>query len=103
MRTTEEIYAELATCIGAMHYDADDAIFRVLAARVDELLRGAAGCWGCRKTGVSRRTTLMNSDGLSPMKSSGVNKCSVRFSPHPRQVGFAHAGDARPSHWRPLK
>jgi hypothetical protein len=31
-----------------------------------------------------------------------VNKCSVRFSPHPRQVGFAHAGDARPSHWKPL-
>jgi hypothetical protein len=23
-------------------------------------------------------------------------------SPHPRQVGFAHAGDARPSHGRPL-
>ena len=31
-----------------------------------------------------------------------VNKCSVRFSPHPRQVGFANAGDARPSHWKPL-
>ena len=31
-----------------------------------------------------------------------VNKCSVRFSPHPRQNGFANAGDARPSHWKPL-
>jgi hypothetical protein len=31
-----------------------------------------------------------------------VNQCQVRFSPHPRQVGFAHAGDARPSHWKPL-
>jgi hypothetical protein len=31
-----------------------------------------------------------------------TNGCTVRFSPHPRQVGFAHAGDARPSHWRPL-
>ena len=31
-----------------------------------------------------------------------VNKCSVRFSPHPRQTGFANAGDARPSHWKPL-
>ena len=31
-----------------------------------------------------------------------VNKCSVRFSPHPRQKGFANAGDARPSHWKPL-
>jgi hypothetical protein len=27
---------------------------------------------------------------------------SVRFSLHHRQVGFARAGDARPSHWRPL-
>jgi single-stranded DNA-binding protein len=24
--------------------------------------------------------------------------CTVRFSPHPRQTGFANAGDARPSH-----
>jgi hypothetical protein len=31
-----------------------------------------------------------------------VDKCSVRFSPHPRQTGFANAGDARPSHWKPL-
>ena len=31
-----------------------------------------------------------------------TNGCSVRFSPHPRQVGFANAGDARPSHWKPL-
>jgi hypothetical protein len=31
-----------------------------------------------------------------------TNGCSVRFSPHPRQTGFANAGDARPSHWRPL-
>jgi len=31
-----------------------------------------------------------------------ANKCSVRFSPHPRQTGFANAGDARPSHWKPL-
>ena len=31
-----------------------------------------------------------------------VDKCSVRFSPHPRQIGFANAGDARPSHWQPL-
>jgi hypothetical protein len=31
-----------------------------------------------------------------------VDKCSVRFSPHPRQVGFANTGDARPSHWKPL-
>jgi hypothetical protein len=31
-----------------------------------------------------------------------VNKCSVRFSPDPRQNGFANAGDARPSHWKPL-
>jgi hypothetical protein len=31
-----------------------------------------------------------------------TNGCSVRFAPYPRQVGFAHAGDARPSHWRPL-
>jgi hypothetical protein len=31
-----------------------------------------------------------------------TNGFSVRFSPHPRQVGFANAGDARPSHWRPL-
>jgi hypothetical protein len=28
--------------------------------------------------------------------------CTVRFSPHPRQVGFAKAGDARPSHRKPL-
>jgi hypothetical protein len=28
--------------------------------------------------------------------------CTVRFSPHPRQVGFANADDARPSHWKPL-
>jgi hypothetical protein len=27
-----------------------------------------------------------------------TNDCSVRFSPHPRQNGFANAGDARPSH-----
>jgi ribonucleoside-diphosphate reductase alpha chain len=31
-----------------------------------------------------------------------TNGCTVRFSPHPRQIGFANAGDARPSHWRPL-
>jgi hypothetical protein len=31
-----------------------------------------------------------------------TNNCGVRFSPHPRQNGFAHAGDARPSHWKPL-
>jgi hypothetical protein len=31
-----------------------------------------------------------------------TNGCSVRFSPHPRQLGFVKAGDARPSHWRPL-
>jgi hypothetical protein len=31
-----------------------------------------------------------------------VNQCSVRFSPHPRQIGFTNAGDARPSHWKPL-
>lgn len=31
-----------------------------------------------------------------------TNGCTVRFSPHPRQVGFANAGDARPSHWKPL-
>ena len=31
-----------------------------------------------------------------------TNDCGVRFSPYPRQVGFANAGDARPSHWRPL-
>jgi hypothetical protein len=31
-----------------------------------------------------------------------TNSCTVRFSPLPRQNGFAHAGDARPSHWRPL-
>jgi len=31
-----------------------------------------------------------------------TNGCEVRFSPHPRQLGFAKAGDARPSHWRPL-
>jgi hypothetical protein len=31
-----------------------------------------------------------------------VGQCRVRFSPHPRQVGFAHADDARPSHWKPL-
>jgi hypothetical protein len=31
-----------------------------------------------------------------------TNGCTVRFSPHPRQNGFANAGDARPSHWRPL-
>ena len=26
-----------------------------------------------------------------------TNKCSVRFSPHPRQVGFANAGRSNPS------
>jgi hypothetical protein len=26
----------------------------------------------------------------------------IRYYRHPRQVGFKHAGDARPSHWRPL-
>jgi hypothetical protein len=31
-----------------------------------------------------------------------TNGCTVRFSPHPQQVGFVNAGDARPSHWRPL-
>src|SRR5262245_63311711 len=31
-----------------------------------------------------------------------TNGCTVRFCPHPRQVGFANAGDARPSHWKPL-
>jgi hypothetical protein len=31
-----------------------------------------------------------------------TNGCTVRFSPHPRQTGFANAGDARPSHWKPL-
>jgi hypothetical protein len=31
-----------------------------------------------------------------------TNGCTIRFSPHPRQIGFANAGDARPSHWRPL-
>jgi len=31
-----------------------------------------------------------------------TNKCTVRFSPHPRQTGFKNAGDARPSHWKPL-
>jgi hypothetical protein len=31
-----------------------------------------------------------------------TNGCTVRFSPHPRQVGFVNAGDARPSHWKPL-
>ncbi len=31
-----------------------------------------------------------------------TNGCGVRFCPHPRQLGFANAGDARPSHWRPL-
>jgi hypothetical protein len=31
-----------------------------------------------------------------------TNGCEVRFSPHPRQNGFANAGDARPSHWKPL-
>jgi hypothetical protein len=31
-----------------------------------------------------------------------TNGCTVRFSPHPRQLGFANAGDARPSHWKPL-
>jgi hypothetical protein len=31
-----------------------------------------------------------------------TNGCTVRFSPHPRQIGFANAGDARPSHWKPL-
>ena len=25
-----------------------------------------------------------------------TNKCSVRFSPHPRQVGFANAGRSNP-------
>jgi hypothetical protein len=31
-----------------------------------------------------------------------TNGCTVRFSPHPRQTGFVNAGDARPSHWKPL-
>jgi hypothetical protein len=31
-----------------------------------------------------------------------TNGCTVRFSPHPRQNGFKNAGDARPSHWKPL-
>src|SRR5262249_24361255 len=31
-----------------------------------------------------------------------TNGCTIRFSPHPRQAGFANAGDARPSHWKPL-
>jgi len=31
-----------------------------------------------------------------------TNNCTVRFSPHPHQTGFRNAGDARPSHWRPL-
>ena len=30
-----------------------------------------------------------------------VNKCSVRFAPHPQQVGFANAGDARPGQSSP--
>jgi hypothetical protein len=30
------------------------------------------------------------------------NGCGVRFCLHPRQNGFANAGDARPSHWKPL-
>lgn len=37
--------------------------------------------------------------GLILVKACG---CTVRFSPHPRQNGFANAGDARPSHWKPL-
>jgi hypothetical protein len=57
MRTTEEIYAELATCIGAMHYDADDAIFRVLAARVDELLRER-----CRVLGLPEDGSIEEDD-----------------------------------------
>ena len=31
-----------------------------------------------------------------------TNGCSVWFSPHPKQVGFANAGAARPAHWGPL-
>jgi hypothetical protein len=31
-----------------------------------------------------------------------TNGCTIRFSPHQRQNGFANAGDARPSHWKPL-
>jgi hypothetical protein len=31
-----------------------------------------------------------------------TNQCGVRLTRYPRQVGFAHAGDARPSHWLPL-
>ena len=27
---------------------------------------------------------------------------TLRYSLYPKQVGFAHKGDARPSHWRPL-
>jgi len=32
-----------------------------------------------------------------------TNGCEVRFSPHPRQLGFANAGDARPWHWKPTR
>lgn len=31
-----------------------------------------------------------------------INECTVRFCRHPRQNGFKNAGDARPSHWKPL-
>jgi hypothetical protein len=31
-----------------------------------------------------------------------MNKTEIRYSLYPKQVGFARAYDARPSHWRPL-
>jgi hypothetical protein len=31
-----------------------------------------------------------------------MNETTIRYSLYPKQVGFAHKGDARPSHWRPL-
>jgi hypothetical protein len=31
-----------------------------------------------------------------------VNDADIRYRLYPKQVGFVRAGDARPSHWRPL-
>jgi hypothetical protein len=40
--------------------------------------------------------------GLSTGQSWSKRASAACGSPHPRQIGFANAGDARPSHWNPL-
>jgi hypothetical protein len=47
---------------------------------------------GCADRNARTRLNVFGPAGAD----NAENKCSVRFSPHPRQLGFANAGDITP-------